>query len=144
VAGGSSGQPPVSPPGLASDDVPETVVARAKEAFRRRSGALSAAVVHDSAWGAADGSDRAIRFAHARGDIEVSVSLEAGRCTVAARPAPAATAVRLEFAADEAVSLVESGREGTFEFCSVPRGLVRLWVDFGPGLPAVASDWFRI
>jgi len=122
------------------DEVPKTVVARAKAAFGRRAEGDLAGLVFDSVMDAPAAGDRVLRFEHPNGWLEISVSPVDDHVDIRVRSEPTATRVELEFEDDDVrLSDVPAGGEVRFEH--VPRALMRIRVTLASG-PA-HSDWFR-
>jgi hypothetical protein len=135
-----------------ADEVPESVLASAKDAFSSRVGGELAPLVFDSLVDADDDAAfHSLRFEHARVHIELSVSeIDRGTAIVGeVRPAgkDSAGGVTVDQAvmhfqsADVArVSAVQSGR---FSFPPIAHGLVRISLE-GGSEPAIHTDWFRV
>jgi len=141
AAGPFEGREPPPGGGPAPDQVPDSVVARAKAAFGRRAEGQLAALVFDSLIDAPTaGGDRVLRFEHANGWVEIVVSPVDGHTHLRVRSEPDATRVELEFEDDD-VRLAEVPSEGELRFENVPRALMRVRVAAVSG--PVYSDWFR-
>jgi hypothetical protein len=125
------------------DPVPDAVVARAKAAFRQRTGGDVATLVFDSLVDEPTGADeQRLRFEHPRERVEVLVSTADGECSLRGRAEPAPLRVELELEGQE-VALVEEATSGDFAFDRVPHGLKRMILVGPPGSEPVHTDWFR-
>ncbi len=126
------------------DEVPDSVVQRAKDAFERRAPGDLAAMVFDSAIDdPARVGGRLMRFEHPGGWVEIVVNAVSGDFAIRGRASPAPHRVELEPEGRD-VALVSEVGEGTFEFPAVPSGLVRLLLIGPPASPPVHTDWVRV
>jgi hypothetical protein len=134
-----------SAPADDTNEVPDDVIAAAKEAFGRRSESQVAILISDSLLDEdAPASDHRLRFEHplVRIDLQVSAGPHKSRLRGRLEP-PVAPRVQLEFDAGP-VSRPAAVTDGTFLFERVHHGVTRLTLLGGDTLPTLHTDWFRV
>jgi hypothetical protein len=118
---------------------------QARATFDRPAAGELAALVFDSLIDeGASPADHRLRFEHPGVQIDVHVSATAQGTTLAGTTKPTLHhRVELQYEGPED-SLVDDGRQGTFQFERVPHGLVRLWLRGSPRARSFRTDWFRV
>ena len=132
------------PAPLPGDEVPDSVVERAKSAFARRAPSTPAPLVFDSATDAADeAGERSLRFEHPGGWVELTVSVTGAMRTIRGTASPAPQRVELEPEGGE-LAVWHEVSAGSFSFSGVPHGVLRLRVVGPPGSSTVYTEWVRV
>ncbi|HVM64790.1 MAG TPA: hypothetical protein VMU14_08020 [Acidimicrobiales bacterium] len=131
--------------GVSNEHVPETVVARAKAAFRHRAAGVYADLAFDSAVveQPACREDRQLRFEHSDGLAELVIVDQGETCVIRGWAHPPPERAELELDGQE-VGLIWKVSDGALVFRDVPHGLIRVRLDGAEGLAPVYTAWVRI
>ena len=124
---------------MASIQVPDGVIERAKAAYQRRRAGPVAAMVSD----AADERGRRLLFSDGTVRVEVVVTAAGSRWDLRGRVEPAQFRVELELE-DSPLTVAADATGGSFAFEGVPAGLMRLRLLAGQGAEPNATGWFRV
>ncbi len=141
---GSESDQPGGAPTFSTEDVPPSVVIRAKAALGRRGpGALAVLVADSTVDSLPSDGERTLRFEHPRGWVELVVAVTGERCAIRGSADPPLERAELEPEGGEVI-IAHDVKNGMFVFAAVPRGILRVRLVGAPGAQPVHTDWVRV